>query len=339
MQPPPIFPAQYSTLSASALQKHIQTAYGLGPVQCRLLVRNVSDTYLLESPEAKYIFKVYRDNHRKPHEIQAEVELLNILHENGASVSHPLKALNGKQLQMFNAAEGIRYGMLLSFAPGKVVYHLNNLQLQTTGREMAKIHNITANLNLNFNRKPYNLQTTILQPVEVLQSAFIQYEAPDEYEWLKQASQRVLQQLQQTNSTAFSHGYCHYDFLPKNFHFDGDEKVTFFDFDFAGEGYLINDITSFYIHYFLEVTYGKITREEADKAFGIFLASYREHRQVSEQEIKTIPYWGFAFWVFYLGFQYESFEDWSNIFFGTKFIKDRVDLIKKWLVYTTGQSY
>jgi len=37
--------------------------------------------------------------------------------------------------------------------------------------------------------------------------------------------------LAQLDVSAFSTGYCHFDFLPKNFHFDGD-SVTFFDFDF-----------------------------------------------------------------------------------------------------------
>lgn len=339
MQSSTIFPAQYSTLSAKALGIHLQKEYGLGALTCKLLVRNVSDTYLLEDSVGKYIFKIYRDIHRKYDEITAEVELLNILHGKGAKVAYPIKSLNGQQIQQFNAAEGIRYGILLAFAQGKVVTDMSSAQLETVGREMAAVHNITQNLQLSSARKPYNIDTTLIRPVELLEEAFIQYEALEEYEWLKQTTQTIIRELNGVDTSGFSYGYCHYDFLPKNFHFDEDGRVTFFDFDFAGEGYLINDISTFYVHYFLDVTFNKISREEGDKAFELFLESYRKHKPVSQQEIDTIPYFGFAFWVFYLGFQYESYDDWSNIFFGTKFLKDRIGLIKKWLVYTTGRSY
>jgi Ser/Thr protein kinase RdoA (MazF antagonist) len=125
-------------------------------------------------------------------------------------------------------------------------------------------------------------------------------------------------------------GYCHYDFLPKNFHFTAANTITFFDFDFAGKGLLANDITSFYIHFFLETYYQKITQQQADERFAVFVKAYRSVRPLTESELKTISYLGFAFWVFYLGFQYDSFEDWSNFFFGPKFLKERVALLKKW---------
>jgi hypothetical protein len=49
----PVFPTQYSTLSAAALGDHIAKAYGFSDLTCRLLVRNVSDTYLLKGRNAQ----------------------------------------------------------------------------------------------------------------------------------------------------------------------------------------------------------------------------------------------------------------------------------------------
>lgn len=121
-----IFPAQYSTLSAAALKDYLITAYQLNPsTTCRLLIRNVSDTYILENPQQKYIFKIYRDAHRKRNEIEAEVELLNILKANGNSVSWPVTDVEGKQIQQLNAIEGVRNGVLFSFAEGKVILDLD----------------------------------------------------------------------------------------------------------------------------------------------------------------------------------------------------------------------
>lgn len=40
-------------------------------MNCRLLIHNVSDTYLLENCDEKYVFKLYKDSHRKLDEIKA----------------------------------------------------------------------------------------------------------------------------------------------------------------------------------------------------------------------------------------------------------------------------
>ncbi len=324
-----IFPAQYSTLSSVALQDFLEKSYGFEGMRCQLLIRNVSDTYTLENQSSKYIFKTYRDAHRKLGEIKAEVELLNILVEKGAKVSFPLTDIKGVQIQSFNAAEGTRYGVLYSYAYGKVVHTLNSEQLGILGREMAVIHNITDGLELKNPRNEYNTDTTINFPLQTIKPAFKGLE--DEYAYLIGTAAKVIAKIGQLDLSRFSYGYCHYDFLPKNFHFTNEGNITFFDFDFAGKGYLINDITSFYIHYFLEVHFNKITQAEADRNFAIFVESYRQVRPLHDDEIKAIPYFGFAFWVFYLGFQYENFDDWSNIFFGPKFLKERVALIKKWM--------
>lgn len=323
-----IFPAQYSTLSSKALNDFISERYGLVNTNCRLLIHNVSDTYLLENATDKYILKIYRDAHRKLDEIKGEVELLTILVEKGAKVSFPIADLSGNKIQTFNAIEGTRHGVVFTYAQGRVFNDMNNVQLATLGREMAAIHNITANINLKHSRISFDIESTITRPLETVKPAFV--ELPDEYEYLVNAAEKVIARLNQIDYNNFSYGYCHYDFLPKNFHFDGNE-ITFFDFDFAGKGYLANDITVLYIHYFLETTYGKISRQEAERAFCVFVEAYRTVRTLHDDELKAMQCLGFGFWIFYLGFQYDNFDDWSNMFFGPKFLKERTALIKKWM--------
>lgn len=323
-----IFPTQYSVLSANALNTKIQESYGLSGTNCKLLIHNVSDTYVLENADDKYIFKIYRDVHRKLEEIKAEVELLKLLKENGAGVSAPIADLTGNFLLSFQAAEGTRYGVLFSFAYGKVVYDFTSRQLTDIGIGMAKIHQVTATVELQYPRKAYTIDTLLTKPIATIQPAFAGME--NEYTWLADTAKKAAEKIQQFDTTQFSYGYCHYDFFPKNFHFNEEGQITFFDFDFAGKGLLANDLASFYLHFFLEVYANKITQQKADELFQVFIAGYRGIKPLSEDEIKAIPYLGFAFWIFYFGFHFENFEDWSNIFFGPKFIKERVALIKKW---------
>jgi len=277
---------------------------------------------------AQYIFKIYRDAHRKLEEIKGEVELLTLLHQGGANVAYPLEDLHGDTFQSFNAAEGIRYGVLFTYAPGEVKSELNDSQLHTLGVEMAKLHNLSSRLELSHYRKEFNLNTMLSAPVAQIRPAFSGLET--EYDYLTETCSIVINKINGFDLSSFGYGYCHYDFLPKNFHFDENGKITFFDFDFTGKGYLVNDLASFYAHYFLSVLQKKVTQKEADRAFGIFIESYRTVRPLSDAEVKSIPYFGFAWWIFYFGFHYENFEDWSNFFFGPRFIKERVGWIKKW---------
>jgi Ser/Thr protein kinase RdoA (MazF antagonist) len=321
-----IFPTQYSTLSTSALKDSIVKNYGLNDLIGKFLLHGVSDTYLLENPTDKYIFKVYRSAHRNLDEIKGEVELLTILKEQSAKVAYPIHDLTGEQIQAFQAAEGIRHGVLFSFAKGKNVYDFTDEQLRIIGREMAFNHNITSRIQLSYERKPYNVETTLRRPLRLIEPWFA--DDAEGYAYLTDMAERVIQKLGTFDTTRFSYGYCHYDYLPKNFHFDGNQ-LTLFDFDFAGQGFLANDLASFLVHLFFHTATGKITKEEGDRQFAVFIDGYREVRALSDEEIGSVPFLGIMFWIFYLGFQYENFDDWSNVFVGPKYLKDRVGIIKR----------
>jgi len=328
-----IFPTQYSTLSAPALNLRLQQAYGLKDMHCRLLIRNVSDAYVIGNNREKYLFKIYRDVHRKPDEIRGEVQLLLLLAAGGAKVATPVADLSGSYLQRFQAAEGIRYGVLFDWAPGQVVTALSKEQLQTVGRAMALIHQISSSIELDHFRRPYTPDTTIREPLHRITPAFEGLE--EAYQYLRQTGDEVYATLSEMDTTNFSKGYCHYDFLPKNFHFS-EGGITFFDFDFAGKGLLANDTVSFFNHFFLDTVYGRQTIEEAREAFAIFVAAYRKVRPLHDEELQAIPALGFAYWIFYLGFKYDHFDDWSNFFFGPRFLTERTALIRKWMELSPG---
>lgn len=326
-----IFPTQYSVLSAKALKGYLSEQYDIEAENCQLITHNVSDTYRVETALDNYIFKIYRDAHRSYDEIMGEMELLDYLYANGASVSYPLKSASGNWLIAFNAAEGTRYAALFSYAQGENVYLMSDKQLQLVGTEMAKLHRLSSIATLTYPRKNYTIESTFLRPLEVIKPAFVGME--EEYRYLVEMADLAVNEIGKLDKGHFGYGYCQYDFLPKNFHFEGEDRLTFFDFDFAGQGYLINDITTFYIHFFLDVYYGKLTRAEADRCFDVFLQAYRACKPVSDEEISAIRYFGLGFWLFYFGFHHENFDDWSNFFYTPTFIKGRIPLIRKWMEY------
>jgi Ser/Thr protein kinase RdoA (MazF antagonist) len=293
------FPATYSTLCPIALSSVISEKYGIGNVQCKFLVRGVGDTYVVESFESRFIFRVYRSSHRSLPQIKEEVTLLLALKKANVSVSYPISGISGETILKLEAAEGERYAVLFSYAPGHTVKLLNDNQLRSLGNEMAHFHNVSSQISLGGSRWNFDLKTTLLDPLKVLKPAFA--EDPEGYNWLQSTVNQVEKKLAATDIAGFSKGYCHFDFLPKNFHFE-NESVTFFDFDFMGYGWLVNDIMSFWQHLTLDVYTGRMTQNAADEAYRLFLEAYREHRPVSEEELSMVPYLAIGFWLFYMGF-------------------------------------
>ncbi len=322
------FPAQYSTLSASALKDYIQKQYGFGNLSCQLLVKNVSDTYILTHDREQYILKIYRRYYRTLDEIQGETELINILKLGGVPVSYPIIDLSGDYIQQFHAIEGIRYGILFSFAKGKVIFNPKDKQLNIIGRNIALMHNITSVCELQHNRIVYDEDSTLKKPLEIIKSRFAGLK--QEYDCLQNLAQQVIERLKQFDTSGFSYGYCHYDLLPKNFHFDDNNNITFFDFDWAGKGFLVNDLMTFFIQLFFLVHFNAISKEEADEKMKTVVAGYREVRNLTTQELEMIPYLGVMFWIYAFGFYEENYDDFGIMFLTPKFIKERVALIKKW---------
>ncbi|GEP97353.1 phosphotransferase enzyme family protein [Chitinophaga cymbidii] len=319
-----IFPTRYSLLSAPALGEHIARCYGLPGVQCRLLLHGVSDTYIVEDAADKYVFKVYRNCHRSRNAVEGEVALLDALEENGAKVAGVVRDAEGRAVQHFDAAEGPRHGVLFRYAKGKCSFDLTDAALTTLGREMAAIHNITANLSLPWPRETFDIDSMLRVPLQKVADSYA--DNPDGYTYLLETTEKVIGKLHALNIGDFSTGYIHFDYLPKNFHFDEQGGITIFDFDFAGKGWLAADMGNFLAHFYLH----KTPVEETERAFGIFLDAYRSVRPLTDNEIAAIPFFGYAFWVYYLGFQHDNFEDWSNFFWGPRFRKDRVELIRQY---------
>ncbi|MES2275117.1 MAG: phosphotransferase [Bacteroidota bacterium] len=296
---PAVFPATYSTLCPIALAALIAEKHGMADVQCRLLVRGVGDTYLVTAANARYILRIYRSSHRSLPQIQVEADVLLTLNKADVPVSHPVADNAGRVIQAIPAIEGERYAVLFTYAPGKVVRLFSTVQLQVLGSQMARFHQVSSAIKLEGSRWDFNYETTLYQPLKMVKPNFTHL--PEDYQWLQETAKRAVRILDHLSADGFTSGYCHFDFLPKNFHFDGD-AITFFDFDFMGYGWLMNDIATFYQHLCLDVYTGRLTQAAADEAYAIFLEAYQQVRPLSGQELKAAPYLSLGFWLFYMGF-------------------------------------
>ena len=108
-----------------------------------------------------------------------------------------------------------------------------------------------------------------------------------------------------------------------------DSKITLFDFDNCGNGWLVLDIGYFCMQLF----HTQPDKNEYEKKRNSFLRGYKEITNISEEEILQIPYAGLAIWIYYLGVQAERFDNFSNIFFTENYLKMYISKVKEWLLY------
>jgi Ser/Thr protein kinase RdoA (MazF antagonist) len=311
-------------ISCSILATFIREKYGLSKVQCKLLVRGVGDTYLIGAGQGQFILRIYRSSHRNLLQINEETVLLTILKEAGISVSYPIADLTGNFVQIIHTNERECNCVLFSFAPGKAESSLNKSQLQSLGHEMARFHNVSSAIDIGNSRWNFDVETTLFSPLKVLEPYF--NENHEDYNWLQYAVAKASVQLSKFDTSLFSKGYCHFDFLPKNFHFDGN-NITFFDFDFYGYGWLANDVMTFWQHLCLDVHFGRMTQEAADEAYDIFLLAYQKYRPLNDTELAAVPYLSLGFWLFYMAFH--TTHDQFQIYVEPGHLKLRINLIRE----------
>jgi Ser/Thr protein kinase RdoA (MazF antagonist) len=254
---------------------------------------------LVESATERYILRAYRSSHRNFSQIKAEMEMLLALKRTHVPAAYPIQDFADSEIQTVEAVEGKRHLVLFNYAPGQPVAILGETQLRTLGHQMARFHAVSSTITLSDKRWNFDLETTLFGPIELLKHAF--REDPEGYAWVQQAARKAEKALNELGASGFAAGYCHFDFLPKNFHFVGD-SLTFFDFDFLGYGWLVNDVMSFWQHLCLDVHFGRMKQDEADKAYAIFLKAYEEVRPLSAGELKAVPFLSLGWWLFYMGF-------------------------------------
>ncbi|WFO15810.1 phosphotransferase [Cellulophaga baltica 4] len=316
------FPVIASTISEKELGEFAKKRYGLNEnYDCKLFRTGINHTYFLSDNETKYVLRVYSHNWRSKSEIIAELELLNLLKENNLSVSFPIQDKNRELIQEINAPEGIRYVVLFSFAEGVKIRFTDKETCFVIGSLMAKIHNLTSNTTID--RISYDKESLLELPYEHLKEFFS--EKLPEMEFIKEIGEF----FQKTDFENTQKGVVHMDIWYDNMAVTNEKEITFYDFDFCGNGIQILDVGYFCKHLFHIET----DKKEYELKMKHFLEGYQSIRLLSDNELKLIPKAGLAVFVFYLGIQAQRF-DWSNIFLSENYLKMfYVERLKSWIEY------
>lgn len=321
------FPVTSSNLSPAHLASFLVQEYQLHlPVSCKLLKTGISHTYLVSSDSQKYIFRIYSLNWRTEQEITEEIRLINHLKDHGIPVSYPLCDPSGTYIKTLNAPEGKRFGVMFSHADGSKALHYSEEVHYKVGETLARIHQLTEQFPLN---------RTTYTPDVLLDQSFDQLKLfldPGKEEMIYMASLKgvLTDFLQHTGQSNIRFGAIHTDIWFDNMHITENGEITLFDFDFCGNGFLVQDLG-----YYMAQLY-QLEREETqyNSKLDRFLAGYESIAQLSDYEKEAIPYLGAAVYFFFLGVQCQRYDNWSNAFVNEIYLSRFINMIiKKWCIH------
>jgi len=317
-----VFPVSNSNLSPIHLGLFVQKHYfPEHQVECRILKTGISDTYLVTTPGKNYIFRVYSFQWRTQEEISEELRLLRHLQENGVSVSYAIPDLENTLIHPFAAPEGERFGVLFSFAEGNKLLNFDAETHYRVGKLMAEMHELT---------KDFALQRITYTEKELLIDSFAQLGKflpadTEEMQYMKTVQEYLVEELRNADQAQIRKGGVHLDLWFDNMNITPEGDITFFDFDFCGNGWLCLDMA----YYMLQIHSTEKDDDERERKTEQFLHGYESVIPVSDEEKRLIPMLGICLYFFYLGIQSQRYDNWSNVFLNEIYLKRFINLLLK----------
>lgn len=320
------FPVYDSRLSAPYLGKFLTERYPLGDtLQCRIIKTGINHSYLLNDGANRQIFRLYSYNWRTKTEIEEELRLLRLLHQNGLPVSYPIADAAGNFIQEIMAPEGLRFGVLFSFAEGEKIRSFTADISFNIGVAMARFHQVTQDLALE--RVTYNAETLLLTPLQRAKTFFTADSATMAF--VESTTHALVEMLNNIRSSEVRFGAVHLDIWFDNMHVTPEGGVTFFDFDFCGNGWQALDLAYFNLQLFNTEPDPNQYQYKLQR----FLEGYETVTAIAPEEKRLIPYLAACLWFFYLGVQCQRFDDWGNLFISEDYFKRFMGMIQKWCTH------
>lgn len=317
-----VFPVSNSNLSPAHLGLFVQKHYfPEQSVECRILKTGISDTYLITAPAKRYIFRVYSFQWRTPTEISEELRLLGYLRGNGIPVSYAIPDVANTLIHSFSAPEGERFGVLFSFAEGQKVLNFDSETHFRVGKLMAEMHSLTRDFGLQ--RITYTEKELLIDSLEQL-SRFLPDDT-EEMQYMKSIREYLVAELQNADQSLLRKGAVHLDLWFDNMNVTPEGDITFFDFDFCGNGWLCLDMA----YYMLQIHSTEKDDDEREHKTDRFMRGYESVTPVSAEEKRLIPMLGICLYFFYLGIQSQRYDNWSNVFLNEIYLKRFINLLLK----------
>jgi Ser/Thr protein kinase RdoA (MazF antagonist) len=283
-----VLPVARSLLAPAALAEVVGTEYGLDEVRCRLIKATVRDVYRVESRQGPAILAVYRHERRTAAEIEAELDLLDLLAERGPAVGVVVapsrRTMRGTRLLALAAPEGTRFAVLFQFMAGATLDRATEPDLaHRYGQTIARLHGLTdawlTTVPSASARTPLDAALLLDRSLEQI-GGFLGHR-PADLDMVRQAATLLGRRLAALPRDPPGYGLVHGDVIPSNVLVAPNGALTPLDFDFCGPGWRAFDVAT-YLHVIGE-------QRSPDASGQAFLAGYESIRPLFAWERAAIP--------------------------------------------------
>lgn len=217
----------FTTVSVDELKPWLQ-AYPLGDLlELQGIASGISNTnYFVTTTTGRYVLTLFEEHSAE--ELPYFLDLMTHLAERGVPCPHPVRRMDGEQLDMLNG----KPAALVSCLRGKDISESNASHCAEVGRVLAEMHLA----GLNFSGKNHDSRDVVWR------TAVANKVLP----FLDAADQAVLQQTMlkqaQLDISSLPQGVIHADLFRDNVLFDGEKVGGVIDFYYACKGVLLYDI-------------------------------------------------------------------------------------------------
>jgi Ser/Thr protein kinase RdoA (MazF antagonist) len=278
-------PATYSLVAPAAVQQLIHSRYKfIEQGSVTFIHQGIHDTYLVTTSKQKFIFRLYRHEWKNRSSIEEELEALQFLRRKDISVSYPMTDSSNSLIQLLECAEGMRYAVLFQYAEGTKPELLDESSAELFGRTLAVLHK-------GFEGFEHPARTNSYTPEDIVRRTIhrIANRQPTMLDIINATGENILSLFPKQLTARLTKGTCHGDPHHENIHIQ-DGVITFFDFDFVGQGFLLYDIGSF----------ARYERERPQN-INAFLKGYTSVCTMTDLELKLISRFTLLMRFFHLG--------------------------------------
>lgn len=316
------FPVIHSTISAEALSREMLPDYEIGEVTaCEYFTGGFNDTYRVKSGEGKtYYLRIYRRSWRTLPDILYELDVLNHLGEQGFPAARLIPRRDGSFYHKLAAPEGKRYAVLFSEAPGNLISYDQQPEKVSFqyGQAVARLHNAVEGFTSQHERFRLDLELLVDGPLRNI-APFLAHR-PDDWSYLQRFAAELRQRIVDLPVEALEQGFCHGDLQGYHANVDTDGTFTFFDFDCGGYGYRAYDLAVFRWCARLE--------QQEDLRWEPYLRGYRQVRPISELDLRAIPLFVGARYLWHMGVHTQNAPDWGCEWLNDKYFDEKLGFLR-----------
>jgi Ser/Thr protein kinase RdoA (MazF antagonist) len=289
----------YSTPTTAAIAALLGERYDLGAVTaCRLLHRSLSDSFLVEAAQGRFVCRVSRAGWRSFAAVENELAAIRHLGSHGVPVAAPIAARDGDSILRLRAPEGERLAVLFPHLPGRWA-RPDEAESAAFGTATARLHAASEGLPQRGYRA-LDLDHLLREPVAQMMPFLDR--RPEERAALAAFAARLEARLEALPLAALDRGFCHGDLYEENALVSA-ESVGLVDFDCCGFGWRAYDLAVFRWRW--------AEHPEGEALWRAFLRGYRTARGFAERDAAAVALFVPLRAIWLRGLHCATAEDWG----------------------------